>query len=119
MVAATGWDAVSQGSRGTLCSDAVVTIGMNYRVLEGKEAVFEGACRNVLEVMREIDGHQDSQIYRRVDGGENGQYLIVSRWSDEDAFARFVASDRFKKVTSWGLKGVLAGRPSHTTYREG
>jgi heme-degrading monooxygenase HmoA len=97
----------------------MVTIGMNYQVLEGKEEIFEGACRKVLEVMREIDGHQDSQIYRRVDAGENAQYLIVSRWSDEDAFTGFVASDQFKKVTNWGLKGVLAGRPSHTTYREG
>ena len=96
----------------------MVTIGMNYRVLEGQEEVFEGACRKVLEVMGEADGHDDSQIYRRVDGGENAQYLIVSRWSDEDAFTGFVASDQFKKVTSWGLKGVLAGRPSHTTYRE-
>ena len=96
----------------------MVTIGMNYLVLEGQEEVFEGACRKVLEVMGEADGHDDSQIYRRVDGGENSQYLIVSRWSDEDAFSRFVASDTFKKVTSWGLTNVLAGRPSHTTYRE-
>ena len=96
----------------------MVTIGMNYRVLEGKEEVFEGACRKVLEVMGGADGHDDSQIYRRVDGGENAQYLIVSRWSDEDAFDRFVASDKFKKVTNWGLTNVLAGRPTHTTYRE-
>ena len=96
----------------------MVTIGMNYQVLEGKEEVFEGACRKVLDVMRDADGHDDSQIYRRVDGGENAQYLIVSRWSDEDAFTRFVASDTFKKVTNWGLTNVLAGRPSHTTYRE-
>ena len=119
MAVSAGWGAVSNGSPGTLCSDAMVTIGMNYQVLEGKEEVFEGACRKVLEVMREIDGHQDSQIYRRVDAGENAQYLIVSRWSDEDAFNHFVASDTFKKVASWGLKDVLAGRPTHTTYREG
>ena len=96
----------------------MVTIGMNYHVLEGQEEVFEGACRKVLEVMREADGHDESQIYRRVDGGENAQYLIVSRWSDEDAFTRFIASAPFKKVTSWGLANVLIGRPSHTTYRE-
>jgi hypothetical protein len=30
-----------------------------------------------------------------------------------------VRSDAFKKVTSWGLANVLAGRPRHTTYREG
>jgi len=30
-----------------------------------------------------------------------------------------VASDAFRKVTSWGAENILAGRPSHTTYREG
>lgn len=96
----------------------MVTISMNYQVLEGKEDVFEGACRKMLEVMGEADGHDDSQVYRRVDGGENAQYLIVTRWSDQDAFDRFVASDTFKKVTSWGLSEVLAARPTHTSYRE-
>ncbi len=97
----------------------MVTIGMNYQVLEGKEQVFEDACQKVLDVMGEADGHDDSQLFRRVDAGSAGpgQYLIVSRWSDEDAFRTFVASDTFKKVTSWGLKNILAGRPSHTTYR--
>ncbi len=96
----------------------MVTIGMNYHVLDGKEEVFEGACRKVLEVMGEADGHDDSQIFRRIDGGEGAQYLIVSRWSDEAAFQSFVASDTFKKVTSWGRDNILAGRPTHTTYRE-
>ena len=96
----------------------MVTIGMNYHVVEGKEEVFEGACAKVLDVMGEADGHDDSQIFRRVDGGESSQYLIVSRWSDEDAFNAFIASETFKKVTSWGLSNVLTGRPSHTTYQE-
>jgi heme-degrading monooxygenase HmoA len=96
----------------------MVTIGMNYHVLEGKEDVFEGACQKVLDVMQDADGHDDSQIFRRVDVDESAQYLIVSRWSDEDAFKTFIASDPFKKVTSWGLENVLAGRPHHTTYQE-
>ena len=33
----------------------MVTIGMNYLVLEGKEEVFEGACRKVLDVVHEAD----------------------------------------------------------------
>jgi heme-degrading monooxygenase HmoA len=97
----------------------VVTIGMNYRVLPGKEQQFEGACRKVIEVMGAASGHDASQIYRRVDGGDASEYLIVSRWSDEDAFGAFLRSEAFKKVTSWGLAHILAGRPTHTTYREG
>jgi len=96
----------------------MVTIGMNYAVLTGKEDVFEGVCRKVLDIMGKIDGHQDSQLFRRVDATESSEYLIVSRWCDEDAFNGFIASDTFKKVTSWGLSNVLSGRPRHTTYRE-
>jgi heme-degrading monooxygenase HmoA len=96
----------------------VVTIGMNYHVLAGKEPVFEAACQRVLEVMRAASGHDSSQVYRRVDGGGAGEYLIVSRWSDEDAFQAFIRSETFRKVTSWGADNVLAGRPRHTTYRE-
>jgi heme-degrading monooxygenase HmoA len=96
----------------------MVTIGMNYQVLPGKEEVFEGACRKVLEVMGEASGHDHSQIFRAVDATP-AQYLIVSRWNDEAAFQSFIQSDTFKKVTSWGRDNILAGRPSHTTYREG
>jgi heme-degrading monooxygenase HmoA len=71
----------------------------------------------VLDVMRDADGHGDSQLFRRVDGGDHAEYLIVSRWGDEQAFDSFIASETFKKVTSWGLNNVLAGRPSHTTYQ--
>jgi heme-degrading monooxygenase HmoA len=98
----------------------MVTIGMNYQVLPGKEDTFEAACERVLEVMQEAGGHDSSSVYRRVDrGAQSAEYLIASRWSDEQAFRDFVASDAFKKVTSWGLANILAGRPSHTTYREG
>jgi heme-degrading monooxygenase HmoA len=96
----------------------MVTIGMNYQVLPGKEAAFEGACRKVLQVMDGAEGHDHSQIFRAIDGTP-AQYLIVSRWNDEAAFQAFIQSDTFKKVTSWGRDNILAGRPSHTTYREG
>jgi heme-degrading monooxygenase HmoA len=90
---------------------------MNYRVLEGKDAVFENAFERVLEAMRGMPGHAETRLYRCV--GEPGEYLIVSRWEDEAAFQSFMRSERFAKVASWGLKNVLAGPPSHTTYREG
>lgn len=93
----------------------MVTIGMNYYVREGKERVFEDACRSVLEVLREAEGHEESKVYRCVEKGDP-EYLIVSRWTDEDAFQRFIASDRFRKVTSWGAQNILSGPPRHTTY---
>ena len=96
----------------------MVTIGMNYFVLPGKEQVFEDACDRVVETMRGIAGHDESHLYRRITDGEP-VYLIVSRWESEDAFQAFIASDAFKKVTNWGAANILAGRPRHTTYQEG
>lgn len=95
----------------------MVTIGMNYEVLSGKEKVFEDACANVVKTMETIDGHDQSQIFKSIKDDE-GAYLIVSRWANEQAFKDFIASDAFKKVTNWGKENILAGRPSHTTYRE-
>jgi len=95
----------------------VVTIGMNYEVLAGKEQIFEDACAKVVSTMEGIDGHDQSTIYRSISSDES-TYLIVSRWVNEQAFNDFVASDAFKKVTSWGKQNILAARPSHTTYRE-
>lgn len=91
---------------------------MNYEVLEGKEKVFEDACERVIETMEAASGHAGSELFRRVQDGPPAVYLIVSRWTDEDAFRSFIGSDAFKKVTSWGLQNILAGRPRHTTYRE-
>jgi len=95
----------------------LVTIGMNYSVLAGKEKIFEDACARVVEAMAGIEGHDESHIYQRL--GDEPVYLIVSRWASEDAFQAFIASDQFRKVTDWGKENILAGRPRHTTYREG
>ena len=95
----------------------MVTIGMNYFVIPGKEQVFEDACAKVIDTMQGIDGHDASQLFREVGDGEP-VYLIVSRWKDDQAFNDFVASDAFKKVTNWGKQNILSGRPQHTTYGE-
>ena len=93
----------------------MVTIGMNYSVLEGKEKIFEDACARVIETMGGMDGHSESRLFKEV-GAEKRLYLIVSVWSSEEAFRTFIASDAFKKVTNWGAQNILAGRPSHTVY---
>ena len=93
----------------------MVTIGMNYSVLEGKEKIFEDACARVIETMGGMDGHTESRLFKEV-GPDKRLYLIVSVWSSEEAFRTFIASDAFKKVTNWGSQNILAGRPSHTVY---
>lgn len=94
----------------------MVTIGMNYFVIPGKEQIFEDACANVIKTMESIGGHEASSLYREVGDGAP-VYLIVSRWLDEQAFKDFIASDAFKKVANWGALNILSGRPTHTTYQ--
>ena len=92
----------------------MITVGMNYNVLEGKGEVFESVFNKVLQVMNELDGHRTSSLYR--DTNDAQSYLIVSEWSDRGAFDAFIASERFKNVVDWGKDEVLAGRPKHEVY---
>lgn len=92
----------------------MVTVGMNYTVLPGKEAVFERAFTQVLAVMKEMPGHTESHLYRDV--ADARAYLIVSEWNDRAQFDAFVRSEQFAKVTNWGKEQILAGRPKHQVY---
>lgn len=92
----------------------MVTIGMNYKVLPGKEEVFENAFRKVIKAMADIKGHTQSRMCRDID--DPNLYVILSEWSDRDAFDAFIASDTFRNVANWGKEQILAGRPSHTYY---
>lgn len=94
----------------------MVTIGMNYKVLPGKEEVFEKAFNSVLNVMREIEGHSKSFLFRDVNDAQS--YLIISDWSSEDAFNGFIQSEKFRSVANWGKENILAGRPAHTVYKQ-
>lgn len=93
----------------------MITIGMNYKVIPGKEETFEKAFNKVLEVMKGIDGHSKSFLYKDVNEGQC--YMIASEWSSEDEFNGFIASDQFKKVVDWGKENILAGRPEHKIYK--
>lgn len=93
----------------------MVTIGMNYKMIPGKEKIFEDAFKNVLGVMEEMEGHAKSFLYCDVNDPQS--YLIVSDWNSEDAFNDFIQSDKFKGVVNWGKESILAGRPTHTVYK--
>ena len=93
----------------------MVTIGMNYKMIPGKEKIFEDAFVNVIKVMNEIEGHSKSFLYKDVSDAQS--YLIVSEWHSEDAYNDFIQSDKFKGVVNWGKENILAGRPYHTVYK--
>ncbi len=93
----------------------MITIGMNYRVLPGKEDHFERMFNNVLHSLETVAGHSKSALYKDVNAVQS--YLIVSEWASEDAFDAFVQSEKFKSVVAWGQENILADRPVHTVYR--
>ncbi len=92
----------------------MVTVGMNYRVLPGKQKAFEDVFDAVLNVMKSDPGHSNSALYRDV--SDDQSYLIISDWNDRTAFDAFIASDKFRNVANWGKEQVLAGRPTHEVY---
>lgn len=92
----------------------MVTVGMNYQIIPGKEQIFEDAFSNVIGVMEAGEGHGQTHLYKQVK--DDSSYLIVSEWTDENAFNSFIKSDAFAKVTNWGKENILAGRPSHKVY---
>ena len=92
----------------------MVTVGMYYDVVPGKNKEFEEKFFEVLELMKSIPGHRQSFLYRRVD--DPNSYAIISEWESEEAFRRFLASDEFRSTTQWGREQILQGRPRHHVY---
>ncbi len=92
----------------------MVTIGMNYKVIPGKEETFENAFNKVVTAMRRIDGHRESHMFRDINDAQH--YLIVSQWSRKAAFEAFIASDAFRNVANWGKEQILSDRPHHEIY---
>jgi len=92
----------------------MVTIGMNYNVLPGKEETFENAFNKVVKAMDGMDGHSKTHMF--CDINDRQHYLIVSEWSSKPAFDSFIASDTFKNVANWGKEEILSGRPAHQVY---
>lgn len=95
----------------------MITVGMNYEIIEGKEKEFETMFAKVLTVMADFSGHSDTHLF--TDVWKSNSYLVISEWSDEKAFDGFISSERFKNVVDWGKEKVLASRPKHEVYGRG
>lgn len=94
----------------------MVTVGMNYKILPGKEGQFESVFAKVLEVMGAMDGHVKTHLYKDV--ADPSSYVIFSEWSSKPAFDAFTSSTQFRNVTNWGKEQILAARPEHKVYGE-
>jgi len=96
-------------------SQTMITVGMNYRVLPGKEHDFESKFAGVVAALNAAPGHTSSTLWKDVADGTS--YLITSEWSEEQAFLDFIHSAAFKEVTTWGKEQILSGRPQHKIYK--
>jgi heme-degrading monooxygenase HmoA len=92
----------------------MITVGMNYDVLPGKEPEFEAKFSAVIGALNDAAGHNSSRLFRDVDDASS--YLIISEWDSNDAFKAFVTSEAFRSVTNWGKAEILRGRPRHQVY---
>ncbi len=93
----------------------MITVGMNYHVIDGKQQDFEDKFAAVIDALRAAAGHSSSTLWKDV--SDNASYLITSEWSEEQAFTDFIRSDAFRAVTDWGKEQILSGRPQHKVYR--
>lgn len=93
----------------------MITVGMNYRVIPGKQQDFEAKFAAVIEALKAAAGHSASTLWKDV--ADDASYLITSEWSDEQAFVDFIHSQAFREVTNWGKEQILAGRPQHKIYK--
>ena len=93
----------------------MITVGMNYHVIAGKQKDFEEKFAAVLNALKAAKGHTSSTLWKDV--ADDASYMITSEWSDEQAFQNFIQSQAFKDVTSWGKEQILSGRPQHKIYK--
>ena len=94
----------------------MTTIGMQYEVKPGKEEEFEKGFLAVLEVLRTLKGHIESNLYEDV--ASVGSYVILSRWATKEDYAAFLRSDAFKSAVAWGKAEILRSRPKHRVYQD-
>lgn len=94
----------------------MITVGMNYHVIEGKQEDFESKFAAVIDALNAAEGHTSSTLWKDV--SDSASYLITSEWSDEEAFTTFIRSDAFREVTNWGKEQILSGRPQHKIYKQ-
>ncbi len=94
----------------------MITVGMNYHVIPGKQQDFEDKFAAVLAALRAAQGHSTSTLWKDV--SDDASYLITSEWSEEKAFVEFHSEPGVQRCHySGGKEQILSGRPQHKIYK--
>ncbi len=94
----------------------MITVGMYYDVVPGKEAAFESDFQYVLHALEGVSDHMESRLFRDV--LRPGSYLVYSEWASREDFAAFIQSAAFVQAKRWGHE-VLLGAPRHAIFVPG
>ncbi|HVY61248.1 MAG TPA: antibiotic biosynthesis monooxygenase [Planctomycetota bacterium] len=90
----------------------MITVGMQYDVIPGKESAFEGGFKAVEDALKsEWKGHKLTRLFKDV--FKPTSYMIYSEWETFEDFQKFMTSEAFRKAADWGKEEILAGRPKH------
>lgn len=92
----------------------MITVGMYYDVIPEKSGMFTAKFQEVIELLATIPGHKVTYLYKRVDDPDS--FAILSEWTEREAFMKFIGSETFRSVTSWGRETVLRNAPRHKIY---
>lgn len=82
-------------------------------VAEGKEADFEKHMLGLAEQVRANEPGNDMYTLCR---DEEGNYIVLELYKDEEALAAHGASEHFKAAGA-GFKGLMAGAPEITRLK--
>ena len=90
---------------------AVVTLGLQYAVKPEREEEFLEKVAEVNMFVQSLRGHRETVLAKVV--GQPCTYLLLSAWTDEQAFFTFLRSDAFSATKAWG-RDVLEEFPHHS-----
>ena len=91
----------------------MITVGMSYRVIPGKEETFKKAFPRLHEIMKKMPGHLKTRLYFEI--GDEESFLVATAWESLDAYHAFIRSPEYDEITL-GREKVLAERPHHGIY---
>ena len=92
----------------------MITVGMTFKIVLGKEEQFEDAYKKILNVLNHAEGHSGSRLYR--DSEDPSTFLLMSEWLDQRAFDICIDSKQYREAVDWNREQILAGKIHHRIF---
>ena len=86
------------------------TFGLNYNVKPECTEEFKKALMQLIDTMRDCDGHIETRLYSDV--ARPNSMMIYSNWKTKAEFGDFVRSDTFQHALKEAVE-MLESKPTH------